>query len=195
MRAMTIRVGIIFLLFLCFGCFSDNEKTQYIAIKSEKILQPYAKVTYKIFVDRGEVVYWIEPPGVERFQLHKLKNCIVADLNNWEGEAEYILLWKTKVKFNNGKFSSLGEGLANIDWFDWHFKTDPRPSSLFAYVIIIGFCLGILLLFAVYIAIEDQRVTKMNKRMVAKIREISNKKISPQMAGDRGKGIKEKPQL
>lgn len=179
MRAMTIRAGIIFLLFLCFGCFSDNEKTQYIAIKNEKILQPYAKVTYKIFVDRGEVVYRIEPPGADRSQLYNLKKCIVADLNNWEGEAEYILLWKTKVKFNNGKFSSLGEGLANIDWFDWHFKAYPRPSSLVAYVKVVGFCLGILLLFAVYIAFVDQRVTKINKRMAAKIRKISKKKNSP----------------
>ena len=189
MRAVTIRAGIIFLLILGIGCFSDNEKTQYIAIKNEKILQPYAKVTYKIFVDRGEVVYLIETPDVERSQTHKLKNCIVADLNNWEGEAEYILLWKTKVKFNDGKFSSLGEGIANIDWFDWHFKTDPRPSSLFAYVIVAGFCFGILLFFAIYITIVDHRVTKMNERIMAKIEGIRNKK----RAGGRGKETKEKP--
>ena len=61
------------------------------------------------------MVYWVESPGSEGSQLHKLKNCIVADLNNWEGEADYVLLWKIRVKSVNGKFCSLGEGLANID--------------------------------------------------------------------------------
>jgi hypothetical protein len=54
MGTMIEKVGIFLLLFFCFSCFSDNEKTHYIATQKGKNLQPYAKVIYKIFVDRGK---------------------------------------------------------------------------------------------------------------------------------------------
>ena len=85
---------------------------------------------YKIYVDQQEVVYSVESPGKDRSQLYKLKKCIIADSNNWEGEADYILLWKIRVKVVNGKFGYIGEGLANVNWFEWHFRTDPKPSYL-----------------------------------------------------------------
>lgn len=85
---------------------------------------------YKIYVDRQEVVYRVESLGKDQSQLYKLKKCIITDSNNWEGEADYILLWKIRVKVVNGKFGYIGEGLANVSWFEWHFRTDPKPSHL-----------------------------------------------------------------
>lgn len=128
---MAKAMGILGLLSLCFGCFADSNRTQYIAIQEGKKLRPYAKVVYKISVDRREVVYWVESPAKDRSQLYKLKNCIIADLDNWEGEADNILLWKTKVKVVDGKFGPMGKGLANISWFEWHFETDPKPTTPF----------------------------------------------------------------
>ncbi len=124
------ETGIFLLLIFCFSCFFDNEKTQYLVIQDGKKFHPYAKVIYQISVDRQEVVYWIETPGKERSQLYKFKKCLVADLNNWEGEAEHILLWKIRVEMVNGKIRAPGEGLVNVDWYKWHFKTDPSPGPL-----------------------------------------------------------------
>ena len=55
------KILTIYLLFLCF-CIScsilDSEVTQYIAIKkSNGKIQPVAKVVYKVFIDKQEVVY------------------------------------------------------------------------------------------------------------------------------------------
>jgi hypothetical protein len=69
----------------------DNEVTQYIALKEEgKKLRPVAKVVYRIFIDRQEIVYWIETPGQGRSELFKLKKCIIFDKNNWEGESDFL---------------------------------------------------------------------------------------------------------
>jgi hypothetical protein len=134
MGRMIKAIGILLifscLVFACYVLGLRNQMTQYIVTKNDKKLKPYAKVIYKIYVDRQEVIYWVESPGRDRSQLYKLKKCIVADLNNWEGEADYILLWKIRVKVVNGKFGRIGEGLASVSWFEWHFRTDSKPSHL-----------------------------------------------------------------
>jgi len=151
---MIKTIGILLILIFscfCFACYAlglHNQITQYIVTKNDKKLQPYAKVIYKIYVDRQEVVYWVESPGKDRSQLYKLKKCIIADSNNWEGEADYILLWKIGVRVVNGKFGYLGEGLANVSWFEWHFRTDPKPSHLTDAVV--GF-VGIIVFVIIFI--------------------------------------------
>jgi hypothetical protein len=125
---MLRMAGIFLLLFFCFGCFSKNEKTQYIVLQDGKKLQPYAKVIYRVSAEKQEVAYWIETPGRERSQVYKLKKCNVTDTNNWQGEADFILLWKIRVEMVNGKISPPGEGLANVGWFKWHLRTDPSPG-------------------------------------------------------------------
>ena len=147
-----IKTVVIFLL-LCsyFGCSPGIEKTQYIAIKDGKKLQPHAKVVYKVSADRQEVVYWVETPGKSRSQLYKLKKCIIADVNNWEGEADYILLWKVKVNVVNGEFSTIGAGLANVSWWAWHFKTDPKPSNLMT---VVGGGVAILMILGIVLIME-----------------------------------------
>ena len=142
-----IMAGGLFLALFGAGCFSDTEKTQYIAVQNGKELQPYAKVLYRISVDRQEVAYWIETPGQGRSKVYRLKKCTVTDPNNWQGEADYILLWKIKVEMVHGKFNPLGEGLADVSWFTWHFRTDPNPGPLSA-VLRYG-----LLLFLIFVMI------------------------------------------
>jgi hypothetical protein len=134
MKRMVKTAEIFFLLIFCVGCFLGNEKTQYIAIKNGKKLEPYEKVVYKVSVDRQEVAYWIEAPGKDRSKLFKLEKCRVADLDHLEGEADHILLWKIRIIVVDGKFSSPGQALVNVNWFTWHFKTDPSPSRLSAVV-------------------------------------------------------------
>ena len=97
-------------------------------IQDGKKLTPYAKVIYQVSVDKQEVDYWVETPGKERSKGYKLKKCMVTDPNNWQGEADYILLWKIRVEMVNGKINPPGEGLANVGWFKWHLRTDPRPG-------------------------------------------------------------------
>ena len=130
MGTMLKTIGFFFLLCSYFGCSAGIEKTQYIAIKEGKKLRPYAKVVYKISVDQQEVIYSLRFPGKDRSQLYKLKKCSIADINNWEGEAENILLWKIKAKVVNGKFGHIGEGLVNLSWFEWYFETDSKQSDL-----------------------------------------------------------------
>lgn len=170
---MIKNVGIFLLLFFCFSCFIDNEKTQYIAFKNGKYLQPYAKVIYRVSVDRQEVVYCIEVPGKDRSLLYKLEKCIVADVNNWGGEAEYILLWKIGVEVINGRFTSPGEALVNIDWVTWHFKTNPSPSNLSAIVaslVIVFVTLGIIIIVINrFRKWEGKRMEKLLERWSGKI--------------------------
>jgi hypothetical protein len=135
-----LKAGIFLLIFFLGGCFSNTEKTQYIVIQDGKKLQPYAKVVYQISADKQEVTYRIEPPGQERSKVYKLKKVIVTDENNWQGEADYILLWKIRVEMVSGKISSPGEGLANVNWFKWHFRTDPNPgpfSTMLSYALLL----------------------------------------------------------
>ena len=169
MKTIAKTTGIFFLFCFCVGCFSGEEKTQYIAIKNGKKLQPYEKVIYKVSVDRQEVVYWIEAPGRDSSKLYKLQKCKVTDLDHWEGQADYILLWKIKIVVVNGRFSSPGETLVNVDWFTWHFKTDPSPSLLSAVVI---YGIAILLIMGILgaIMIKNQKfIKKMKKKILAKV--------------------------
>lgn len=154
MGTMAKAIGIFWLLGLCFGCFANSEKIQYIAIKDGKTLRPYAKVVYRVSVDRQEVVYQVESPVKVRSQPYQLRKCIIADLNNWEGEADYILLWKTKVKVVDGKFGPMGEGLTNVSWFKWHFETDPKPTISFPHFSaaqLIFFIMGILIVVGIFV--------------------------------------------
>ncbi len=107
----------------------DNEITQYIVAKEEdKKLRPVAKVVYKVSVERQEVVYWIEFPWKPHPQLYKIKNCVVGDGRNWQGEADVLLPWPSRVKFINGKFSNTGWDFLNVNWWSWHFETEPKPT-------------------------------------------------------------------
>ncbi len=124
------QAGIFIILLFCLSCSSNIEKEQYIVSKRGDNLVPYAKVTYRINANTGTIFYWTEKPGLKRSQPLELKNCKVEDLNNWEGVAENILLWKVKVKFDHGRFESLGTGLENVDWFTWTFRTASNPASL-----------------------------------------------------------------
>jgi len=175
-RGVIKEIAIFLLLIFCFSCFFNNEKTQYIVFKDGKKLQPYAKVIYKVSVERQEVVYWIEFPDKERSQLYKLKKCIVANLNNWGGEADFILLWKIRVEVVNGKISSPGESLVNVDWFRWHFSTDPSPSylpTIFWGVLLFVTIFGVIPVVAIVVA-EWIRIRK--EKIAAKNSGNSNKK-------------------
>ena len=126
------KILTIYLLFLCF-CIScsilDSEVTQYIAIKkSNGKIQPVAKVVYKVFIDKQEVVYWIERPNESRGSLYKLQNSIVVDAKNWEGYHDYgsPIPYSTKAEYVNGKFINS----VSVSWWVWHFETDPRPSNI-----------------------------------------------------------------
>lgn len=153
MGTMVKAFGLIWLLSLCFGCSTNNEIIQYIAIKDGNKLRPYARVVYRVSVEGPEVAYWVESPGKDRSQPYKLKKCIITDLNNWEGEADYILLWKVRIKVVNGNFSPLGEGLANVSWYEWNFKTDPKPTISFPHFSTgqsIFFIIGILIVLGLF---------------------------------------------
>ncbi len=107
----------------------DNEIAQYIVAKEEnKKIRPIAKLVYKVSVERQEVVYWIEFPWKPHPQLYKIKNCVVADVKNWQGEADVLLPWPSRVKFINGKFSNTGRDFLNVSWWSWHFETEPKPT-------------------------------------------------------------------
>jgi hypothetical protein len=136
-------------LWLCLGCSSDGGKTQYIAIIDGKKLQPYVKVSYKISVDRQEVLYQIETPGKGWSQPYKMKKCKVKDLNNWEGEGDYILLWKIRVEIVDGVFSLPGGALANVGWFTWHFRTEPSPGLLSTIGRVAGYGTAIVIILGV----------------------------------------------
>ncbi len=156
MKTATVAkaTGIFWVLILCSGCFANNEIIQYVAIKEGNRLRPYAKVVYKVSVEGQEVTYRVESPGKDRSQPYTLKKCIVTDLNNWEGEADYILLWKVRIRVVNGNFGPLGEGLANVSWFEWNFKTDPQPAISFPHLStaqLIFFITGILIVAGLFL--------------------------------------------
>ena len=118
-------------LALLLGCTNlGNEITQYIAIKDGKKLTPLAKITYKVFPEKQEVIYWFEVPGETRSSLYNLRHCKISDSNNWEGEQEYSSIpLGTRIEYVNGKFNDPIIG-NNIGWWDWHFNSDPKPSAL-----------------------------------------------------------------
>jgi hypothetical protein len=161
----------------------DNEITQYRAVKDGKKYKPIAKVVYKVFVDRQEVVYWMEIPRKEPSPLYKLRECIVVDKNNWKGTVEYQsiiktfqekglqesfpLAWDTTVEVVNGKFTS-GRFTSgdSVSWWTWHFETEPSPTNLLP---IIGYAFAILI--TIFIVKGAASRTAEIARMFGKSRE------------------------
>ncbi len=139
---------------------SDDEVTQYIAFKEgDKKFTPIAKITYKVFVDRQEVAYWVEVPDYPRSDLYKLKNCIVFDKNNWEGEAEPFL---NKVKLINGKF----QGADSVSWWTWHFETEPKQtflSNIYRWGIYILILIGILIPLGILFSLIEKKMLSSKK--------------------------------
>jgi len=173
---MIPNAGICLLIFFHFSCFIDHEKTQYIVIKNGENLQPYAKVVYKVSVERQEVLYSLEFPGQDPSPVYKLDKCMVSDINNWRGEADNILLWRIRVEAIHGQFSSPGEALVNVDWVTWHFRTSPSPSSLAA--IATGFIIGFVALGMIAVAlIVIHRLRKWEKKRIEKTAESWSEKI------------------
>jgi hypothetical protein len=167
LRGGTIAMaGILLLAVFCAGCFFSNEKTQYIVLKDGKNLQPYAKVVYRISAEKQEVVYWIETPRKERSKVYHLKKCVVTDADNWQGEADYILLWKIRVAMVDGKIGPPGEGLANAGWFTWHLRTNPSPgpfSTLLRYTLLLFLLLA--MIGAIWVVL---RIVKRRERAAAR---------------------------
>jgi hypothetical protein len=156
-----IKLGIFLLLIFASACFLDRGKTQYIAIRHEGKLKPIAKIFYKISFERQEVIYWIEATDNTRSDLTKLKNCIVADVNNWEGDA--ITFPNARIKVVDGKFNSPGGKYITINWWKWHFETEPKLSNLALVVgsgFVILFKLGIIA--SILDAIKKRRAKKKN---------------------------------
>jgi hypothetical protein len=116
-----------FLIVLCLEClFTSNEIKQYFVVKEGKKIIPVAEVIYKVFVDKKEVVYWIEIPRQERSHLYKLQKCIVVDINNWEGEPEYTSwVLPDKVEYVNGKFKNSDD----VSWWTYHITARPPPNK------------------------------------------------------------------
>ena len=159
-----VKIALIMLLVFGFGCLIDREKTQYIAIRNGGEIKPVAKIVYKVSVERQEVIYWIEATDDTRSQLHKLKHCIVADFDNWEGDT--IDFPYTRIEVIGGKFKSLGGKYINVSWWVWHFKTDPKPSNL---ALAAGSVMVIFFILAIILSIKET----INKR-----REKGKRKVS-----------------
>jgi hypothetical protein len=87
------------------GC-EENTKTQYLAVKDKKILYPYGKISYSVqhpSVVAKVISYQKQYTGPDSIhpghmlfkfiafdpELVRLKDCIVYDVDNWEGT--YIL--------------------------------------------------------------------------------------------------------
>lgn len=181
--------GILIILFFCLSCSLNNEKNQYIVSKNGNNLEPYAKVTYKINTYTGTIFYWTEKPGQKRSQPHELKNCKMEDLNNWEGIAENILLWRVKVKFNNGRFASLGAGLENVDWFTWSFRTASNPASLFKFpdagipiwgIFVVLGILGLIIAQGLKWSRKGYRESTLQRQLLSKGRTKSSTSLPPQ---------------
>lgn len=175
------KTVIVLLLFFVFGCFIDGGVTQYIAVEKGKgrKLEPLAKIVYKVSIDRQEVIYWVEVPNQDRSQLYRLKNCIVANSDNWEGEMGGPLWMRVEVV--NGKFHSPGGNLVNVTWWTWHFETDPSPSYLRT---VAGYGLGGLVLVIiirgiVYAIIDYFGKGRKNGAKEKKYRTLNQRDIKP----------------
>lgn len=161
-------------LLLLMGCANiGNEITQYIVIKKGQTYTPLARITYKIFPERQEVIYWVEVPGEKRSSLYKLKHCKIVDSSNWEGEREDDFVpFATKVEYVNAEFNKPIFG-NNVDWFNWHFNTEPKPSGwAFFYYSIIG--LVCFWGFILYLK-ENAKQIKEQERKAKEIKEQERK--------------------
>jgi len=152
----------------------DNKFTQYIVAREEdKKIRPIAKVVYKVSVERQEVVYWIEFPEKPRPQIYKIKNCIVADVKNWEGEAEVLPPWSSRVKFIDGKFSNTGRDFLNVSWWSWHFETEPKPTFFSNFLAKIRFIFLVMVMSGGVIFI----VSLMNEKLNSEAMKIAGRHI------------------
>ena len=61
------------------------------------------KIVLKVYPDKQEVVYWIEgKDSKERSPLYKMRNCVIADSDNWQGQMDYHpSIWPTKIAISN----------------------------------------------------------------------------------------------
>lgn len=152
--------------------FSGDEITQYIVVNEGNKLRPVAKVVYKVFINRQEIVYWVEYPGQSRSELYKLKKCIIFDRSNWEGEPDF-LGWPLpkKVKFHDGKFQDTN----SVSWWAWHYETEPEPgyfSKILRVGVGFGIVMTVLIIIVVIIAIIQEKLGKKKKI------EISEKSVA-----------------
>lgn len=154
-----IKIGFCLLFILAFGCFLDRGKSQYIATWHEGKIKPIAKIVYKVSVERQEVIYWIEATDKTRSDLSKLENCIVADVNNWEGDA--IGFPNTRIKVVEGEFEQPDGKFVNVSWWVWHFKTEPKPSNL---ALVVGSGFMVLLTLGIIASILDFIKKRSEKR-------------------------------
>ena len=123
-----MRKALMFLLIIVifFGCsigdFFSHQITQYIAVKEDKIWKISHQIVYKVYADKQEVIYWFKGyDDKERSQLYKMRKCIVADSNNWEGEIEYSPIGVMRVELLNGKYRFDGVELTDVGWWKWNF--------------------------------------------------------------------------
>jgi hypothetical protein len=156
-----MKIGIFLLLIFVSSCFLDRGMTQYIAIRHEGKLKPIAKIVYKVSVERQEVIYWIEATDDTRSDLTKLKNCIVADVNNWEGDA--IGFPNTRIKVVDGNFEQPDGNFKNVSWWVWHFKTEPKPSNL---ALLVGCGIAILFTLGIIASILDGIKKRREKKKI-----------------------------
>jgi len=103
------KILLVLLAMVFLGGCEEYTKTQYPAVKDKNILYTYAKISYS--VQRPSVVAKVisyqkqytgpdsTQPGHMWFkfivfdpELVRLKDCIVYDLDNWEGDFGYLLL-------------------------------------------------------------------------------------------------------
>ena len=89
------------------------------------------KIVCKVYADKQDVVYWVEAyDGKERSPLYKMKKCIIADSDNWEGEMDYHSpFWPTRVEVVNGKLKFDGLEFPNVGWWNWNFNEQSFQNS------------------------------------------------------------------
>lgn len=78
-------------------------------------LRTLNRITFKVFVDRQEVIYWL--PGVEKAP-YKLLNCVVKDSENWhceDGVWEFSRTVMEKGRIRN----TFREGIYYVSWWRW----------------------------------------------------------------------------
>jgi len=131
---MKIAGFLLILFYLCSGCsyignLFPSDVTQYLVYKEEgQQIRPVAKIKYRVFTEKQEVVYWVEYVGKDRSSLYKLGNCVVVNKENWEGDPDYSspVISISRVQCVNGKITDPN----SVNWWQWHFETEPPPSKV-----------------------------------------------------------------
>jgi len=106
----------------------SEQKNEARGVKTEWRLH---KIVFRVNPDKQDGVYWVEAyDGKERSPLSRIRNCIVADSGNWEGEMDYNpWLWPARVEVVNGKFKFGGLELPKVGWWKWNFDKESFQSS------------------------------------------------------------------